>query len=63
MIVGAEIIAQVGGIGALLGKIGESGNLLQLSMAVSVYLLLIFLLNQIIWIPLLNYSTRYQNES
>ncbi|MEI8072627.1 MAG: ABC transporter permease subunit [Candidatus Saccharibacteria bacterium] len=63
VIVGAEIIAQVGGIGALLGKIGESGNLLQLSMAVSVYLLLIFLLNQIIWIPLLNYSTRYQNES
>lgn len=63
VVVGAEIIAQVGGVGAFLGKISESGNLVELSLAISVYLLLIFVLNQLIWIPLLNYSSRYQSES
>jgi taurine transport system permease protein len=62
VIVGAEIIAQVGGIGAFLGNISQNGNLSLLALAVSMYLLLIFILNQLIWIPLLNVSTRYQNE-
>lgn len=62
VIVGAEIIAQVGGIGALLGTISQSGNLSKLALAISMYLFLIFILNQLIWIPLLNYSTRYQND-
>ena len=63
VIVGAEIIAQVGGIGAFLGKLSEGKNLTVLALAISVYLLLIFVLNQIVWIPLLNYSSRYQSES
>lgn len=63
VVVGAEIIAQVGGIGAFLGNLAEGKNLTTLALAISVYLLLIFVLNQLIWIPLLNYSSRYQSES
>lgn len=62
-LIGAEIIAKVLGIGSLLGKLGENGNVTQLVLGIAMYLFLIFVLNQIVWIPLLNYSSRYQNES
>lgn len=62
-LIGAEIIAKVLGIGSLLGKLGENGDISQLVLGIVMYLFLIFVLNQIIWIPLLNYSSSYQNES
>ncbi len=61
-LIGAEIIARVIGVGSLLGKISDTGNITNLAMAIAMYLFLIFVLNEIIWIPLLNFSSRYQNE-
>ncbi|MBA3678719.1 ABC transporter permease subunit [Candidatus Saccharibacteria bacterium] len=61
-LIGAEIIAKVSGVGAYLGKLGENGGVAQLVVGITMYLFLIFVLNEIIWIPLLNYSSRYQNE-
>lgn len=61
-LIGAEIIAKVLGVGSLLGHLGESGSVKQLILGIVMYLFLIFILNEIIWIPLLNISSRYQNE-
>ncbi len=62
-LIGAEIIAKVLGVGSYLGKLGETGSVWQLVLGIAMYLFLIFILNQIIWLPLLNFSSRYQNES
>lgn len=61
-LIGAEIIVQVAGIGHFLNNLGQQGNILVLTLAITMYLFLIFILNQIIWLPLLNYSSRYQND-
>ncbi len=62
-IVGAEIIAHVAGAGRYLGSIGDAGNTKLLFLAILIYLLLIFSLNQIIWLPLLHRYSKYQSES
>lgn len=61
-LIGAEIIVQAVGIGQFLNGIGQSGNILTLVLAIVMYLFLIFILNQLIWLPLLNVSSRYQND-
>lgn len=61
-LIGAEIIVQAVGIGQYLNGVGQQGNLLTLILAIVMYLFLIFILNQLIWLPLLNVSSRYQNE-
>ncbi len=61
-LIGAEIIVQAVGIGQFLNGIGQSGNILTLVLAIVMYLFLIFVLNQLIWLPLLNVSSRYQND-
>lgn len=61
-LIGAEIIVQAIGIGQYLNGIGQSGSIITLILAIVMYLFLIFIINQLVWLPLLNYSTRYQNE-
>ncbi len=62
-IVGAEIIAAAGGAGYYLGQLSETGHTSLLGLAIVFYLLLIFCLNQVIWLPLLHHYTKYQAES
>lgn len=62
-IVGAEIIAAAGGAGYYLGILSQAGRSSLLGMAIVYYLLLIFVLNQLIWLPLLHHYTKYQAES
>ncbi len=61
-LVGAEIISSVRGVGTYLGTISAAGDITILLLAITLYLLLIFILNELIWMPLLKYSTRYQAE-
>ncbi len=61
-LIGAEIIAAVLGIGQYLNNIGQHGTVVTLILAIAMYLFLIFVLNQVIWLPLLNYSSRYQSD-
>ena len=62
-IVGAEIIAGVFGAGRYLGNLGTEGSTSLLVIGIALYLLLIFCLNELIWLPLLHRSTRYASES
>jgi ABC-type nitrate/sulfonate/bicarbonate transport system permease component len=61
-IVGAEIIAGVAGAGHYLGTLGTAGNTKLLMLGILVYLLFIFSINQLIWLPLLHTYTKYQAE-
>src|SRR5207302_11446990 len=51
MIVGAEIIAKVTGAGRFLGSLGENGHTGLLALGILVYLLLIFVINHLVWLP------------
>ncbi len=62
-IVGAEIIAGVFGAGSYLGRLSQGGQTSLLLLGIAIYLLLIFALNQLIWLPLLHNYTKYQAES
>ncbi len=62
-IVGAEIIAGVVGAGHYLGSLGDRGQGGLLALGIALYLLMIFAINQVIWLPLLHYYSRYQAES
>ncbi|MDP4038361.1 MAG: ABC transporter permease subunit [bacterium] len=61
-IFGAEIIARVNGIGGYLGQLSYAGKAALLFLGIIIYLILIFVLNQLIWLPLLRLTTRYQND-
>lgn len=61
-IVGAELIAGKNGIGALIGKLHDQRDTFVFSITVIILLLFIFILNRIIWLPLLKRSTSYQTE-
>ncbi len=62
-IVGAEIIAGVFGAGSYLGHLSQSGKTSLLLLGIGIYLLLIFCINQLVWLPLLHHYTKYQTES
>ncbi len=61
-IVGAELIAGKNGIGAFIGKLNDSGSTFLFGVAVIILMLFIFILNRLIWLPLLKRSTKYQTE-
>lgn len=61
-IVGAELIAGKNGIGAFIGKLNDSGNTFLFGVAVIILMLFLFILNRLIWLPLLKKSTKYQTE-
>lgn len=61
-IIGAELIAGKDGIGAFIGKTYNSGNTFVFAITVLILLLFVFILNRLIWLPLLRRSTIYQTE-
>ncbi len=58
-IIAAEIVINVSGVGTYLAGL-NNGRLL--SIGIIMLLTLLFFLNKLIWLPLLNISTKYQQE-
>lgn len=61
-IIAAEIIVNVPGVGTYLAQNGEKLNSTVLLIGILLLLMLLFILNKYIWLPLLNMSTKYQQE-
>lgn len=62
-IIAAEIIVKVPGVGTYLVQTGESLNSQILLIGILLLLMLLFILNKYIWLPLLNLSTKYQSDA
>lgn len=60
-IIAAEIIVSISGVGTYLSNVANT-NPRQLVIGIFLLLLLLYLLNKYIWLPLLNKSTKYQQE-
>ncbi len=61
-IIAAEIIVNVPGVGSYLSQSGQDFNSRVLLIGILLLMMILFLLNKYIWLPLLNLSTRYQQE-
>lgn len=61
-IIAAEIIINIPGVGTYLAETGRGNQPQMLAVGITILLLLLFLLNKYIWIPLLNLSTKYQTD-
>lgn len=61
-IIAAEIIVGIPGVGTYLAQNGEDLNSKVLIIGIFLLLMLLFILNKYIWLPLLNSSTKYQQE-
>lgn len=62
-IIGAELLVKVNfGIGTYLGALGKSQQNLALAAGIVILLILLFILNKALWLPLLNSSTKYSEE-
>lgn len=61
-IIAAEIIVAIPGVGTYLSKAGLSNNSGVLIIGVLLLLAILFVLNKYLWLPLLNLSTKYQQE-
>lgn len=61
VIIGAEIILRTGGLGQYFSRFGETASVKPL-LAIAGLLLIIYLINKLLWLPLLNQVTKYQNE-
>lgn len=61
-IIAAEIIVNVPGIGNYLSQNGQDLNSKVLAIGILLLMMLLFILNKYIWLPLLNMSTKYQQE-
>lgn len=61
-IIAAEIIVNIPGVGSYLAQNGETLNSKVLTVGVILLLMMLFILNKYIWLPLLNSSTKYQQE-
>ena len=63
LIIGAELLVNAKiGIGSYLGVLGNSQQNLLLAFGIVVLMLLLFVINKLIWLPLLSSTTRYQSE-
>lgn len=62
-IIAAEIIVNVPGVGTYLAQNGENLNSKVLLIGIMLLLMMLFILNKYIWLPLLNFSTRYQSDA
>lgn len=64
LIIGAELLvrAQVG-IGSYLGILGDSGQNTLLAFGIVILMLLLFIINKVVWLPLLHRSTEYSTEN
>ena len=61
-IIAAEIIVSVPGVGTYLAESATNNKTHILVIGILILLLLLFILNKYIWLPLLNLSTKYQQE-
>ncbi|MBI3380158.1 ABC transporter permease subunit [Candidatus Gottesmanbacteria bacterium] len=61
-IIAAEIIVALPGVGTYLSENGTSTNSHILAIGIFLLLLILFILNKYIWLPLLTMSTKYQQE-
>lgn len=61
-IIAAEIIVNVAGVGSYLAQNGQDLNSKVLTIGIVLLLMILFVLNKYIWLPLLNLSTRYQQD-
>ena len=61
-IIAAEIIVNVQGVGNYLSVAGQNNQINVLTIGILLLLFVLFILNKYIWLPLLNISTRYQEE-
>lgn len=63
-IIGAELLVSTKvGIGYYLGQLGDNKENLLLAFGILVLMALLFVINKLIWLPLLNRTTKYQSES
>lgn len=61
-IIAAEIIVKVPGVGTYLAEAGNNNNSQILVIGIFLLLTILFIINKYIWLPLLNLSTKYQQE-
>lgn len=63
-IIGAELLVNTNiGIGHYLGVLGESHQNTLLGLGILILMLLLFVINQVVWLPLLHRATRFSSES
>lgn len=63
-IIGAELLVHTNtGIGHYLGILGDSHQNTLLAFGIVVLMLLLFLVNKLVWLPLLHRATKYQSEN
>ncbi len=63
-IIGAELLVNTHyGIGTYLGQLGNSHQNNLLALGIVILMFLLFVLNKVVWLPLLHQSTQYQSES
>lgn len=63
-IIGAELLVKANvGIGSYLGILGDNHENLSLALGIVVLLSLLFILNKLLWLPLLTKSTSYSTEA
>ena len=63
-IIGAELLVKVNiGVGSYLGNLGENQQDLLLAFGIVVLLLLLFIVNKIVWLPLLQKATEFESEA
>lgn len=63
-IIGAELLVNAKvGIGSYLGQLGNNKENLLLVFGILVLMILLFIINKLIWLPLLDKTTKYQSES
>jgi len=63
LIIGAELLVNTNiGIGHYLGNLGKNGENFLLTLGIVALMLLLFLINKILWLPMLYKTTKYQSE-
>ena len=63
-IIGAELLVNTKiGIGAYLGQLGNNKEDILLIFGILVLMILLFGINKLVWLPLLDKTTKYQSES
>lgn len=63
-IIGAELLVHINsGIGSYLGQLGQTQQNQLLALGIVVLMLFLFIINKLIWLPLLHSSTKYQSEN
>lgn len=63
-IIGAELLVKTNfGIGTYLGFLGNNGKFTLLMFGIAILMLLLFVINKLIWLPLLEKATKYGSEN